>query len=87
MRPLLETLRPHFELIILDCPPAIESAEGAILARLADRAVVVTGWDRTPLRAVRRSMRHLHAGERPGATAVYVNRIPAGLRFGRLRAE
>lgn len=87
LRPLLEKIRPHYDLVILDCPPAIESAEGALIGRMADRTVVVTAWDRTPLRAVRRTMRHLHTATRPATTAIYVNRVPAGFRFGRVRGE
>lgn len=87
LRPLIEKLRPHYELIILDCPPALESAEGALIGRMADRTVVVTAWDRTPLGAVRRAMRQLHTASRPATTAIYVNRVPAGFRFGRVRGD
>jgi Mrp family chromosome partitioning ATPase len=87
LRPLLEKLRPHYDLVVLDCPPAIESAEGALIARMADRTVVVTAWDRTPLGAVRRTMRHLHTATRAATTAIYVNRVPSGFRFGRVRGE
>lgn len=87
LRPVLERLRRHYELIVLDCPPALESAEGALIGRMADRTVVVTAWDRTPLGAVRRTMRQLHTASRPATTAIYVNRVPAGFRFGRVRGD
>jgi Mrp family chromosome partitioning ATPase len=87
IRPLIEQLRENYDLVVLDCPPALESAEGLVLARLADRAVVVTAWDRTPLRAVRRTVQGLHGHSRRTPTAVYVNRVPAGFRFGRIRSE
>jgi Mrp family chromosome partitioning ATPase len=87
MRPLIEQLREAYDLVVLDCPPALESAEGVVIARLADRGVVITAWDRTPLRAVRRTVQALHGQSRRTPTAVYVNRVPAGFRFGRIRSE
>jgi Mrp family chromosome partitioning ATPase len=82
-RALLRRLREEFDLVVLDCPPAIASAEGPVIARLADRCVLVSGWDRTPLPAIRAAMRALRAR----ASAVYVNRVPPGYRFGRLRPD
>lgn len=83
---LLDEMRKAYDLVILDCAPALGSADGAALARLADGRIVVTAWDDTPMGALKQSMRTLRARER-GATAVYVNRVPPGYRFGRLRPE
>jgi Mrp family chromosome partitioning ATPase len=83
---LIGYLREVYDLVVLDCPPALGSAEGALLAGLADRCVVVTAWDRTPVRAVRNTMRALHRQSR-AATGVYVNRVPPEYRFGRLRGD
>lgn len=83
---LLKELQNAYDLVILDCPPALGSAEGAMLARLADRAVVVTVWDQTRISAVRETMRALKTRSRV-ATGVYVNRVPPGYRFGRLRPD
>jgi Mrp family chromosome partitioning ATPase len=77
-------LREHYDLIVLDCPPVLSGAEGAVIAGFADKSVLVTAWDRTPITAVRRAMHVLQ--RRPRAmTAVYVNRVPPEYRFGRLR--
>ncbi|MBL8536024.1 MAG: AAA family ATPase [Hyphomonadaceae bacterium] len=83
---LVRDLQEAYDLVVLDCPSALSSADGAILASAAQRCVLVAAWDRTPLPAVRAAMRALrgHAG---AATAVYVNRVPPGYRFGRLRPE
>jgi Mrp family chromosome partitioning ATPase len=83
---LLKELQREYDMVILDCPPAIGSAEGAMLARLADRAVVVAVWDQTPISAVRTSMKALKTRSRVN-TGVYVNRVPPGYRFGRLRPD
>lgn len=83
---LLDQLCDAYELVILDCPPA-RGAEGLVIASLANKCVVVTAWDRTPVSAVRDTMRALHRHARSIITGVYVNRVPAGYRFGRLRGE
>jgi Mrp family chromosome partitioning ATPase len=83
---LLDQLRDAYDLIVLDCPPALGSADGPAVARLADKCVVVASWDETPLSALRDTMRALRARLR-AATGVYVNRVPAGYRFGRLRPD
>lgn len=83
---LVGELRDAYDLVVLDCPPALTSADGPILAGAAQRCVLVTQWDRTPLPMVRAAMRALRVPARL-ATAVYVNRVPEGYRFGRLRPD
>lgn len=83
---LILRLRQHYELIVLDCPPVLVGPDGAAIAGTADRCVLVTAWDQTPISTVRRAMSALQ--RRPRAeTAVYVNRVPPEYRFGRLRGE
>ena len=85
-RDLLATLREHFDLIILDCPPAV-SADGPMIARSADRSIVVAAWDETPMSALRHTMRALRARKKD-ATGLYVNRVPSHYRFNqRAHAE
>jgi Mrp family chromosome partitioning ATPase len=79
---LLQQLESAYDLVILDCPPALGSAEGPMIARLTQRNVIVAGWDHTPLSVVRNTMRTL---KNRANTGVYVNRVPPGYRFGRLR--
>lgn len=86
LRDLLARVREHYDLIILDCPPALSSADAPAIASHAEKLVLVTAWDRTPLHAVRRAMQVLQRGQRP-STGVYVNRVPPEYRFGRLRGD
>jgi Mrp family chromosome partitioning ATPase len=82
---LLGELRAAYDLVVLDCPPALTSADGPIVASMADKAVLVAAWDRTSLSAVRQALRTLHRLHvRAG---VYVNRVPPSYRFGRLRGD
>jgi len=81
---LLKELRRAYDLVILDCPPALANAEGAWLASRADRCVIVAAWDDTTMGALRASVRALRHNGNP-ATTIFVNRVPPGYRFGRLR--
>lgn len=84
---LIARARAAYDLVVLDCAPAINNADTPIVARLADKTVVVTAWDRTPLGAVRSALRAIRARVRGGGTGIYVNRVPPGARFGRLRGD
>lgn len=84
-RDLLGQLRDAYDLVVLDCPPALGSAEGSVIARLASRSVIVAVWDQTPIGAIRHAMRMLRRN--PSDTGIFVNRVPPGYRFGRLRPD
>ena len=49
----LEQLRADFDVILIDAPPAFALAEGRVLARLADGALLCIRWGDTPSRVVR----------------------------------
>lgn len=85
LRPLLKHLHEAYDLVVLDCPPALSSADGPAVARMARRCVVVAVWDQTPIGAVRQTVRSLRRN--PGLVGVFVNRVPPGYRFGRLRPD
>lgn len=83
---LIRELRTAYDLVILDCPPALANAEGPVLASLADKAVLVAAWDDTTIGAIRSSINALRARAN-ASTAIFVNRVPAGYRFGRVRND
>ncbi len=83
---LLDRLEQEFDIVLLDCPPALTTADGVIIAQRAELGLMVVTWDRTRLGALRAAMRRLRPRTRP-TTAVYVNRVPPGYRFGRLRPD
>lgn len=83
---LIQQLRAAYDLVILDCPAALANAEGRALASIADKCVLVAGWDDTTLGAIRASMGALRLRAK-ASTALFVNRVPAGFRFGRLRGD
>jgi capsular exopolysaccharide synthesis family protein len=59
MEVLMTELRRHYDLIILDCPPVWAVAESRQLAALSDGVVLVSRWNRTPIRGLASTMRHL----------------------------
>ncbi len=59
LRMLLYTLSRHYDLIILDAPPAMVAPEVLHLARLVDSTIFVVKWATTPKRIVSREIRNL----------------------------
>src|SRR5262249_2977473 len=49
---LMEELRAHFDLIVLDCAPVLAIAETRAIARHADVSIVIARWAKTPIKAV-----------------------------------
>jgi Mrp family chromosome partitioning ATPase len=77
---LFAALREHYDLIVLDCPPALSITDGAMLARGADLRIVVAAWDDTPIAALRGTMRALRQ-KTPVATGICVNRVPSHYKY------
>jgi polysaccharide biosynthesis transport protein len=59
MRNLLSDLGGAYDVIILDCPPVLAVAEARLVAREADKTVVVARWTKTPRRSVRIAVEQL----------------------------
>lgn len=81
---LIAHLRDAYDLVVLDCPSALRSGEGPVLASLADTCVAVAAWDQTPLAALRQTVRTLQR-RATAKTALYVNRVLPGYRYERKR--
>lgn len=58
---LLERLRPDYDAIIVDTPPALAVSDYALIAGLADQLLFVVRWQATPRRAVRTALREIMA--------------------------
>ena len=85
---LLGILREDYDIVLLDAPPAFALAEGRVLARLADAALLCVRWGHTPRRVVHGAITLLHeAGVRlAGAALTRVNAKAHG-RSGHADAE
>jgi capsular exopolysaccharide synthesis family protein len=56
MPALLHVLRLRYDVILIDVPPAFALAEGRVLARMADAAVLCVRWGDTPRQVVAAAM-------------------------------
>lgn len=85
---LLYMLREDFDVILIDVPPAFALAEGRVLARLADGALLCIRWGATPRRILRAGIALL---EEAGVSLLgtVLTRVDAGahLRSGHEDAE
>lgn len=60
MRRMIEVLRQHYDLIIIDAAPVLPVSDTRLLSRLADKIVYVVRWDSTPREAVMSGLKLLH---------------------------
>ncbi len=58
---VLNALRSHYDMIIVDAPPLIPVVDGRVIAELADRVVLAMRWDHTPLDLIGRATGLLEA--------------------------
>jgi capsular exopolysaccharide synthesis family protein len=74
MRALIDDLRAHYDMIVLDCAPVLALAETRAAAALADTVVVVGSWRKTSAHALAAALNHLDAAGAQVA-GVALNRI------------
>lgn len=74
MAHLLEVIRPHYDLVILDCAPIMAVSETRSLVDLADESIFVIRWQATERLAAKTAIRDL---ERMNAkiTGIVVNQV------------
>lgn len=63
MDDLLAVARDHYDLIVLDTPPLLPTADAISLARHADATLLVVRWETTPRAAVQDAVRLLREGD------------------------
>jgi capsular exopolysaccharide synthesis family protein len=59
METLINTLRDHYDLVILDSPPAMVVTDSRVLSRLADKTIFVVRWDHTPRKVIKTAVRQI----------------------------
>jgi len=60
MKNMMDILRQHYDLVIIDAAPVLPVADTRFLSRIADKMIYVVGWDTTPREAVAAGLRLLH---------------------------
>ncbi len=73
---LLDEARRRYDLVVVDSPPVLRVADPVLLAREADRILLVVGWDRTPRNALAHAVERFPA-EAQARMATVLNRVPA----------
>ncbi len=61
MREVVETLREHFEFVLMDSAPATAVSDAAVLSQLSDGVLLVIRGQRTTSDTARRAVEHLEA--------------------------
>ncbi len=61
MKALIDFLRGHFDLVIIDAAPVLPVSDTRLIARLADKVIYVVHWDSTPREAVMGGVKLLRA--------------------------
>jgi polysaccharide biosynthesis transport protein len=74
MRSYIQRMRGHYDLIILDAPPAAAVADVVALSHLADIAVFLVRWGRTPRRQALSAL-HLLAGRGLRLAGLVLSRV------------
>ena len=59
MRRLLEALKPEYDLIVVDSPPALLVSDASTLGRLMDKTVFIVRWAHTPRKVALAGFRQL----------------------------
>ncbi len=84
----LAQLRDQFDVVLIDVPPAFALAEGRVLARLADCALLCIRWGQTPRRVVHGAILMLReAGVALAGTALTRVNVQAHEKSGFADAE
>ncbi len=61
MTNLMATLRPRYDMIILDTPPVLAVTDARVLSGLADVTILVVGWRKTSRELVNRAVAELRS--------------------------
>jgi Mrp family chromosome partitioning ATPase len=61
MQALIDHARERYDLVLLDAPPVLGSADARVLSALADAAIVVVQWGKTPQELVLSAVHSLRA--------------------------
>ena len=60
---LLEILKKEYDLIIIDCPPVNAVTDSLVLATLADEAIIVSRYKKTPIDLLQTTKKALETSE------------------------
>lgn len=80
---LLVELRQQYEMVVLDTPPVLAVADTRLLARLADRTLLVVRWGQTAREVVRLALRQVSdAGADVAGIAISMVDVRRNAKYG-----
>jgi capsular exopolysaccharide synthesis family protein len=59
METIVELLKSHYDLVVLDSPPVMVVADAMIIGRLMDKTLFVVRWEKTPRKVARAALEQL----------------------------
>jgi Mrp family chromosome partitioning ATPase len=59
METLVQTLKEHYDLVIMDSPPVMAVTDSRLLSTLADKTLFVVRWDYTPRKVIKTAIQQL----------------------------
>jgi capsular exopolysaccharide synthesis family protein len=59
MESIIEMLKAHYDLIVIDTPPVMAVADARIIGRVVDKTIFVVRWDKTPRKVARAALDQL----------------------------
>lgn len=56
LQPMIDTLRRHYDVVLLDAPPLLAVSDALILSRVVDTTIYLVRWGQTPRSAVMKGL-------------------------------
>jgi len=63
MESIIDMLKTHYDLIVIDTPPVMAVADARIIGRVVDKSIFVVRWDKTPRKVARAALDQLRRAE------------------------
>jgi len=63
MESIIDLLKEHYDMIIVDTPPVMAVADARIIGRLVDKTIFVVRWNKTPRKVAKAAIEQLRRAE------------------------
>jgi succinoglycan biosynthesis transport protein ExoP len=63
MSEIVEMLKSHYDLVIIDTPPVMAVADARIIGQVVDKTIFVVRWDKTPRKVARAAIEQLRRAD------------------------
>jgi Mrp family chromosome partitioning ATPase len=63
MQDIINLLKVHYDLVIVDTPPVMAVADARIIGRVVDKTIFVVRWNKTPRKVAKAAIEQLRRAE------------------------